>query len=343
MLKPSSFFVSVVSLFSLAAPVGAQPADVVGIRAQGMAGAFTAVADDATASWWNPAGMAGGAYFNALFDSGTHREPPEDRTPAGDPQRAMRDTATTFAVAYPALGLSYYRLRISGMQPQISTGTGAGVRQEGGATEVRLRTMVLNQFSASAGQSLGSHLVIGSTFKVVNGGAVSWIQPAATASLESAADVDPSGDTKVGLDIGAMAVFGRARVGIMVRNVNELEFGDSSEPFTLTRQARIGLALSTGSRGAIGTMTFAVDGDLTRIPTVLGDERRLAFGGELWTSNRSLGVRAGVNLNTIGDHRTAVSGGLSLGIKKGLYADGEVSGGTDDGRRGWGIGARVTF
>jgi len=343
MLKPSSFFVSVVSLFSLAAHVGAQPADVVGIRAQGMAGAFTAVADDATASWWNPAGMAGGAYFNALFDSGTHREPPEDRTPAGDPQRAMRDTATTFAVAYPALGLSYYRLRISGMQPQISTGTGAGVRQEGGATEVRLRTMVLNQFSASAGQSLGSHLVIGSTFKVVNGGAVSWIQPAATASLESAADVDPSGDTKVGLDIGAMAVFGRARVGIMVRNVNELEFGDSSEPFTLTRQARIGLALSTGSRGAIGTMTFAVDGDLTRIPTVLGDERRLAFGGELWTSNRSLGVRAGVNLNTIGDHRTAVSGGLSLGIKKGLYADGEVSGGTDDGRRGWGIGARVTF
>src|SRR6516165_6402928 len=148
MLKPSSFFVSVVSLFSLAAPVGAQPADVVGIRAQGMAGAFTAVADDATASWWNPAGMAGGAYFNALFDSGTHREPPEDRTPAGDPQRAMRDSATTFAVAYPALGLSYYRLRISGMQPQISTGTGAGVRQEGGATEVRLRTMVLNQFSA---------------------------------------------------------------------------------------------------------------------------------------------------------------------------------------------------
>ena len=343
MLKPSSFFVSVVCLFSLAAHVGAQPADVVGIRAQGMAGAFTAVADDATASWWNPAGMAGGAYFNALFDSGTHREPPEDRTPAGDPQRAMRDSATTFAVAYPALGLSYYRLRISGMQPQISTGTGAGVRQEGGATEVRLRTMVLNQFSASAGQSLGSHLVIGSTFKVVNGGAVSWIQPAATASLESAADVDPSGDTKVGLDIGAMAVFGRARVGIMVRNVNELEFGDSSEPFTLTRQARIGLALSTGSRGAIGTMTFAVDGDLTRIPTVLGDERRLAFGGELWTSNRSLGVRAGVNLNTIGDHRTAVSGGLSLGIKKGLYADGEVSGGTDDGRRGWGIGARVTF
>src|SRR5262249_33981458 len=224
---------------------------------------FPAVAQRACVPWWTPAGMAGGAYFRALIDYGEHREPPDDRTPAGDLQRAMSDKTTSFAVAYPALGLSYYRLRISGMQPQISTGTGSGVRQEGGATEVRLRTMVLNQFGASAGQSLGSHLVIGSTVKVVNGGAVSWIQPAATASLDSAGDVDPSGDTKVGLDIGAMAVFGRARFGIMVRNVNELEFGDSSEPFTLTRQARVGGALTTGSRGAIGTMTIAVDGDLT--------------------------------------------------------------------------------
>src|SRR6185503_10252364 len=29
----------------------------VGARAVGMGGAFTAVADDATAPWWNPAGM----------------------------------------------------------------------------------------------------------------------------------------------------------------------------------------------------------------------------------------------------------------------------------------------
>ena len=57
-------FVSLVSLVLMAAPVvvDAQPADVVGVRAQGMGGAFTAVADDATASWWNPAGMAGGAW-----------------------------------------------------------------------------------------------------------------------------------------------------------------------------------------------------------------------------------------------------------------------------------------
>jgi hypothetical protein len=176
MLKPSVFFVSLVCLVSFTSPLAAQPADVVGVRAQGMAGAFTAVADDATASWWNPAGMAGGAYFNGLLETSNHREPHSDRTPSGDPQTAVGDTTTSFAVAYPALALSYYRLRISNMQPQTSTGTASGVRQEGGATDVRLRTMVLNQFGASVGQSLGSHLVVGSTFKVVNGGAVSQIR-----------------------------------------------------------------------------------------------------------------------------------------------------------------------
>jgi hypothetical protein len=142
--------VSFVSLVFSVSRASAQPADVVGTRAQGMAGAFTAVADDATASWWNPAGMAGGAYFNALIESGSHREPPTDRTPAGDPQGAARTDTRSLAVAYPALGLSYYRLRFSEIQPQTSTGTAPGVRQEGGATEVRLRSMVLDQFGAGS-------------------------------------------------------------------------------------------------------------------------------------------------------------------------------------------------
>ena len=73
MFKPFVSLVSVVSLVLLAAPLAAQTPDAIGVRAQGMGSAFTAVADDATASWWNPAGMAGGAYFNALVESGNHR------------------------------------------------------------------------------------------------------------------------------------------------------------------------------------------------------------------------------------------------------------------------------
>ena len=38
----------------------------VGARAVGMGGAFTAVADDATAIWWNPAGMVYLPYHEVL-------------------------------------------------------------------------------------------------------------------------------------------------------------------------------------------------------------------------------------------------------------------------------------
>jgi hypothetical protein len=335
--------VSFVASVSVVSPASAQPPDPVGIRAQGMGGAFTAVADDATASWWNPAGMAGGAYFNALVEAGTHREPSDDRNALGDLQNAARADTRSFAVAFPALGLSYYRLQVSEIQPGTSTATTPGVRQEGGATEVRLRTLVLNQFGASVGQSLGSHLVIASTVKLMNAGAVTVVQSAATASLDAAKDLDPSGETKAGLDVGAMAVLGRVRIGVMVRNLNELEFGSGVDAFRLTRQGRVGLAMSSGTRGVIGTATLAVDGDLTTTTTVLGDERRVAAGGEAWTPGRTIGGRFGVGVNTIGSRRTAISGGVSVAVKKGIYADAELSGGTDNGRRGWGAGLRVTF
>src|SRR5262245_63402112 len=97
-------FVSFVTFVSFVRPpsASAQPADAVGVRAQGMGGAFTALADDATATWWNPAGLAGGSYFNGVLEYG-HLPNPNDGTVKG------------FAIAFPALGLSYYRLPISEM------------------------------------------------------------------------------------------------------------------------------------------------------------------------------------------------------------------------------------
>ena len=337
------FLVSFVSSVSFVREARAQSSDLIGARASGMGGAFTAVADDATASWWNPAGMAGGAYFNALIESGSHREPPTDRSTAVEPQSAWRSDTRNVAVAFPALGLSYYRLRISEIRPLTSTATGAGVRQDGGATEVRLRSLVLSQFGATVGQSLGSHLVIGSTFKLVSAGAASQVQAAATSSLDAAAGIDPPGEIHAGLDVGAMAVFGPARIGLMVRNVKQPEFGGGTDAFTLSRHVRVGAAVSSGARGVIGSATVAVDADVTATTTALGDQRLVAAGGEVWTSARTFGVRGGVSVNSIGARRPSLSGGLSAALKKGLYADGEVTGGTDQGRKGWGVALRVTF
>jgi hypothetical protein len=209
--------------------------------------------------------------------------------------------------------------------------------------DVRLRSLVLNQFGATVGQSLGSHLVVASTVKLLNGGALSQVQAAAGSSLDAAGGLGPSDETHPGLDVGAMAVFGRGRVGVTVRNVTEPQFGSGTDAFTLRRQARAGFALTTGTRGVIGSATVAVDADLTRTATVFGDDRRVAVGGEIWTPARMIGVRGGVSVNTLGERRTALSGGVSAALKKGLYADGELTGGTDEGRRGWGVGLRVTF
>ena len=51
-----------------ARPAVAQTFEVVGTRAAGMGGAFVAVADDASATYWNPAGLALGRVFSAVLD-----------------------------------------------------------------------------------------------------------------------------------------------------------------------------------------------------------------------------------------------------------------------------------
>lgn len=294
-----------VSLVSLVLVVGAphiahaQSADVAGVRALGMGGAFTAVADDATSTWWNPAGLAGGAYFSAILEY-AH---PTDR-----PGEGLRGVS----LGFPALGLSYYRLPASEVRPSIAIAGPVGSRQDEGSLTV---------FGVTVGQSIGNHLVVGSTVKLLS-----------------------AGETKGGLDLGAMGVFGRARAGLMVRNVTETEFGSGAEARKLRRSARAGAAFTTGTRGVIGHATVAVDADLVKTPTVRGEERRLAAGAELWMLKRRVGVRSGVSASSIGERRPAPSAGLSAALRPGTFVDAQLTrGGADEGRRGWSIALRVTF
>ena len=60
--------VCVAALATAPSPASAQVFESLGTRALGMGGAFVAVADDATATYWNPAGVATGPTFNLLFD-----------------------------------------------------------------------------------------------------------------------------------------------------------------------------------------------------------------------------------------------------------------------------------
>ena len=262
-----------------------------------MAGAFTAVADDATATYWNPAGLAGGALANGLLEY-------------ANPDRDFNETVRGVAAAYPALGITYYRLPVSQIRVTTSTaGTPAGRQDEG----------VLSLYGVTVGQSFGEHLVVGSTVKLLR-----------------------AADTSADFDVGVMATFGPARIGATLRDVTEPSFGTGADAFTLQRHARAGFALTSGKRGAIGQATLSVDADLMKTDTFRGQECNIAVGGEAWMPQQTLGIRGGFSKNTVGEGHTLLSGGASLALRHGTYVDVYASRG-DTVRHGWGLSLRVTF
>ena len=125
------------------AALGAQTSGTVGERAQGMGGAFVAVADDASAIYWNPAGLAWPT--GSTFDA----------------QVSVADDIFFLAAALPSLGLSYYRL------PIVLT---SGGRQNERAGEVPIRTLITNNVGVTLNQTVGKGLVIGTTLRLVRGG-----------------------------------------------------------------------------------------------------------------------------------------------------------------------------
>jgi hypothetical protein len=318
-----------------ASPADAQMYEVVGARAQGMGGAFVAVADDATATWWNPAGLATGANLSALYERGKTMEPAE-AAPEGP---AWRSTANSFAVVFPALGLSYYRLRISEIAPgATSTEDTAPDRQDQGTEGVGLRSVTTSHYGASVGQSLGNHLVIASTVKFVRGGVARSTGTPEDDPLDAADDLDVSTETEPDLDLGVMASFGRARLGLAVKHVMEPKFGDGADQLVLGRQARAGVAFVSRGR-----LTVAVDTDLLKTRTLFGDVRHVAAGVEAWLFQQRLGVRGGVSANTTGDARPSTSAGISVAAQSGFFLDGALTFGSDRSREGWAFGARVSF
>jgi hypothetical protein len=315
-------FLSLVSFVVVLAPLTAhaQRFEEIGVRAQGMAGAFVAVADDATATWWNPAGLATGAFFNGVVEYDRLQEPRQGGDPAGAPAPGWRSHAGGVAVAFPALGLSYYRLNISEIRPPTSTAAGPPGRQDQGVG-LGVSSLEINQFGASVGQSLGDHLVIASTLKLLR------------------AQSETHGD----LDVGAMAMFGAARFGLAVKNVTAPEVGSGAAAVVLARQARAGVSLTYAGLGRTDNVIVALDADLTSARTPVGDERHVSGGIEAWMLQRRIGLRGGLSANSAGDARPVVAGGASVALLSAVYIDGEVTLGKDEARRGWGLGLRVTF
>ena len=289
-----------------------------------MGGAFVAVASDATATWWNPAGLAAGPFLDLAVARAS--------TEVQDGRQPWRQTSSWLALGIPPLGISYYRFHITDIRRSDSIAAGVPGREEGEA-EVPVRSLEASQLGVTFVQTLIPGVHAGTTLKYVRG----TPRHVATGSGEPLAVGDTEG--RVDLDVGMLAAADALRFGVTVRNVREAEFGGG---FRLPRQVRLGVAFDPQTVTDL-PLVIALDVDLRRYDAVSGERRVVAFGAERWFRARQFGVRAGGRLNTVGEQERSVTAGFSWAIRSGVYLDGHaVRGGATD-ERGWGLAGRVSF
>lgn len=301
----------------------AQPTfESAGERALGMGGAFVAVADDSTATHWNPAGLVGGG--PAGMTIGVYRL--QSGNPDAAPALGLgRRSGTLTSVGTYPLGISYGRFEMTDVVPNL--GTGAGVQ-----------TLRTNQYSATVLQSVVQGLVVGATAKYLRGDVVTTASDETTlgAVLDSTKALRGRRSGTFDVDLGVMADMDQLRVGVTFKNLTTPTFGDAAiGEMTIPRQTRLGVAILPTDG-----LTLAMDVDLDTVG-LRGDLRRmLAFGGESRLSQR-LAVRSGVRWSLAGDRRLVGSAGLSISLRKGLWLDGHYSQSHLDEVREFGVALRA--
>lgn len=312
-----------------------------------MAGAFVAVADDATAAYWNPAGLSMGAFLSLLVDRTTR-----DSTVAG---LGRTEASSTFAgLSTNAVALSYYRLRVAHIgAPQLPS-------VDSGISGSLLRSMTLDNVVLTGAQLLTPNLSFGTSIRYVRGayGVGSSAGRVTGGGRNEAQALDQRGENAIDWDVGMKMGRGPIHFGLVARNLLQptLHAPDGSV-FRLDRHVRVGAAIRLAGRSRI-----AMDVDLVRQTFLDGRRRRnVSLGAEHWFGDW-LAVRAGIrtDLDTASAERMSDSSdvlarirlddrapvaafGFSVPLTTGVYLDGHFTRGRADVERGWGVAGRVGF
>lgn len=316
----------VFSVVALAAgPAQAQLVfEAAGERALGMAGAFVAVADDATAVHWNPAGLVGGQVLGMTI--GWHRFQVGNQEDAPLAGHSRGRSSLTSLGTWP-LGISYGTVQRSRLREDA----------EGAMSGQMLR---VSHVGVTVLQTLLQDVVVGSTLKLVRGAAASAgvDEPTTGASLDRISDLDADARTTFDLDVGIMASAPRLRLGVAVKNLRSPVFGDiAGTEMTLPRQARAGVAVLPADG-----VTLAMDLDLNTVD-LMGDLRRmLAVGGEAALGSR-VQVRSGIRWNLAGDRHASGAVGASVSLRRGFWVDGHYGLHRGDEGREFGVALRAGF
>jgi long-chain fatty acid transport protein len=320
-----SHFLSTFGLIlTLGSPTAAQSFESVGERALGMGGAFVAVANDSSAAWWNPAGLATGPFLDLSVGKGS--------ATADADLPASRTGVWSFSLSTPPLGVSYYRLKITEMRAGPATGPAEAGREDRAAGE-GLRSLSISQFGATV-----LHTITTGVTARVRGFDPIDASAGIPELLDAGDDLDGGEvDATLDVDVGLLATRGAVRVGVTARNLRAPRFGGRKLP----RQVRAGAAFDGATAGTVPVL-LSVDADLGRYDGVGGDRRVIAVGVEHWLRPLRFAIRGGARFNTAGEQDRTVTAGASVAARAGLFIDGYAAAGGPGGH-GWGIAARVSF
>ncbi|HEX7779434.1 MAG TPA: conjugal transfer protein TraF [Vicinamibacterales bacterium] len=320
------FAPSVVSLTLLVCfPTAAsaqQSFEVVGARALGMGGAFVAVADDATAVYWNPAGLAKGGPAGGTIDWGRFQFGNRDIPPIPGPSEGSSGL-TSFG-SWP-VGLSLARFSSTVLVPDQF-----GVAEAFNTRATHMGVTVL--------QTLLENVVGGATVKYVRGRVQRAVVGGTTVeeALDRGSDLEGELRHDFDMDVGLLMDLQQLRFGVTWRNLFEPTLGTiAGNEIKLKRRARLGLAFVSAA-GVI----LAMDFDLDTADLEGGPSQNLAFGGEARLGSK-LSVRSGVRWSVKGDKRLVTSAGTSFAIRPRMWIDTYYEYSGNDEHRGYGFALRA--
>jgi hypothetical protein len=268
-----------------------------------MAGAFVAVADDSSAVYWNPAGLAWptGSTFDAQFGA------------------TARGRFVGFAL--PSLGLSYY---------QLPTVWVPEIRQNDGSGKVQIRPSTTSNVGATINQTIVNGLVIGTTARLVR---AAFGGPGRTTVDFDLGTIYSAGDFRAGVTVRNLREPKFETDGATVRLSRQVRLGVAYVPRSLPTGVHgpLTVAFDTDlveTKGAATDLRDAAAGG----EYWFGHGLMAARAGIRWTKvihgDVNAAVASGFTVRL--PHSVFVEGHISS------RPEGEFS-------ERWGVGARVTF
>ncbi|MFC1522646.1 PorV/PorQ family protein [Elusimicrobiota bacterium] len=282
LLKGTQIFIALFASASLlhAAGVGTTGGQFlrvgVGARAIGMGSSFSALADDSTAIYWNPAGLSQlekkeiGVSYNAYFE----------------------DTASQFiSYAHPyekgVCALSLKMLSVTDIEKRSAIGGDADTPNLGTFKTGDLAFSVAHSRKIDVG---GKDLRLGLALKYI------------------ASDLGPESASTFALDLGSIYHLNDAwQTSFAIQNIGgKLKFVDEGDPLPLRVKPGVAYKKDLANEGKlIGTL----DADLLFV-----DKRYLINPGVEWWPKEMFAVRAGYQLGRDSDAGPGVSAGLGYRV-----------------------------